>query len=44
MLVAARDENKIQVFSIDRETGLLENLNNDIEVRKPVCIKFASIR
>lgn len=44
LLVAARDENKIQVFSIDRETGLLENLNNDIEVSKPVCIKFASIR
>ena len=42
LLVASRDENKIEIYSIDQETGLLSNINNDIEVRKPVCVQFAA--
>lgn len=43
LLVAPRDENKIQIFSIDKESGILTNTNNDIKIDKPVCLKFASI-
>ncbi len=44
LLVASRDNNTIQVFLIDRKTGLLENTNKDIELDKPVCLKFVSFR
>ncbi len=43
LLVASRDDNKIQVFSIDGQTGLLTDTNQDIVLSKPVCVKFASI-
>lgn len=41
LLVAARDDNKIQVFSIDAGTGLLTDTSQDISLSKPVCLKFA---
>ncbi len=41
LLVACRDNNKIQVFKVDKESGLLSDTNNDILVSKPVCLKFA---
>jgi 6-phosphogluconolactonase (cycloisomerase 2 family) len=44
LLVASRDNNVIQVFLIDKNTGLLENTNKDIKLDKPVCLKFASLR
>ncbi len=44
LLVASRDNNVIQVFLIDRNTGLLKNADRDIELDKPVCLKFASLR
>lgn len=44
MLVASRDGGIIQIFSIDKSTGLLENVNKDIEIDMPVCIKFASFK
>jgi len=44
LLVASRDENMIQVFQIDRNTGLLENIYKDIELDMPVCLKFISFR
>jgi 6-phosphogluconolactonase (cycloisomerase 2 family) len=40
LLAACRDSNIIQVFRIHRETGLLENLNRDIQLDRPVCLKF----
>ena len=40
LLVAGRDDNKIQVFEIDAETGLLTNTNQNILISKPVCLKF----
>ena len=43
LLVASRDDNKIQVFSIDTQTGLLTDTNQDITLSKPVCIKFATM-
>lgn len=41
ILVACRDSNVIQVFERNLTTGLLTNVNKDIIVDKPVCIKFA---
>ncbi|MDD4777883.1 MAG: lactonase family protein [Fermentimonas sp.] len=43
LLVAGRDENRIQVFKIDVETGLLTDTNQDIEISKPVCLKFSAM-
>ncbi|MDR1091449.1 MAG: lactonase family protein [Prevotella sp.] len=44
LLVAGRDNNAVQVFLIDRNTGLLKNTNKDIKLDKPVCLKFVSLR
>lgn len=43
LLVANRDSNSIQVFSINQSTGMLTNMNKDIQIDKPVCLKFASV-
>ena len=43
LLVASRDDNKIQVFAINSETGLLTDTFQDILLNKPVCLKFASM-
>lgn len=43
LLVAGRDDNKIQVFRIDTETGLLTDTYQDIDLSKPVFLKFAGI-
>lgn len=40
LLVACRDSHVIQVFSINRETGLLTDLHKDIRLDSPVCLKF----
>lgn len=42
LLVAGRDEDKIQVFRIDQATGLLTDTHQDILLSKPVCLQFAS--
>lgn len=44
LLVAGRDDNKIELYEIDKETGLLTNIHKDILVDKPVCLKFANIK
>lgn len=41
LLVAGRDDDKIEVFEVDNETGMLANTNRDILISKPVCLKFA---
>lgn len=41
LLVACRDNNAIEVYFRDTETGVLTNINKNIEVDKPVCLKFA---
>ena len=43
LLVAGRDDNVVEVYSIDSKTGLLTNTNQDIAIDKPVCIKFAAM-
>ena len=40
VLVACRDNNMIQVYERDMKTGLLTNIHKNIEVDKPVCVKF----
>lgn len=40
LLCACRDSNKIQVFHINKTTGLLEDTHQDILVDHPVCIQF----
>ena len=40
LLVACRDSNVIQVYERDTDTGLLTDVQQDIKVDKPVCIKF----
>jgi 6-phosphogluconolactonase (cycloisomerase 2 family) len=42
LLVASRDENRIQVFSVDKSSGLLTDTGQDIFLSKPVCLKFAN--
>lgn len=43
LLVACRDDNMIQVFSVDSDSGLLTDTNLNIQIDKPVCLKFASM-
>lgn len=43
LLVACRDDNKIQIFKTDSNTGLLTDTNKDIQIDKPVCLKFAAM-
>lgn len=40
LLVACRDDDKIQVFARDAATGLLTDIGRDIITPKPVCVKF----
>ncbi len=41
LLVAARDSNTIQVFAVDRKTGMLTDTGKLIaDIDKPVCLKF----
>lgn len=44
LLVACRDADVIQLFSIDNNTGLLKDMHKNIEVSMPVCIKFTSAK
>lgn len=40
LLVACRDDNSVQVYSRDKDTGMLQNTNKDIVLSHPVCVKF----
>ncbi len=40
LLCASRDSNLIEIFEIDENTGLLTNINKNIEIDMPVCLKF----
>ena len=42
LLVACRDDNKIQVFRRDEATGKLTDTSFSISVDKPTCVVFAS--
>lgn len=43
LLVAGRDDNKIQVFAIDNENGMLSDTKKDVLIDKPVCLKFIGV-
>lgn len=43
LLVAGRDDNAIQVFYIDKQTGMLSDTHQNISIDKPVCIKFTRL-
>lgn len=40
LLVASKDSNLIEIFEIDDETGLLRNIDKNITIDQPVCLKF----
>lgn len=42
ILAACRDENQIEIYQIDDNTGFL-NLHESISVNQPVCVKFTSL-
>ncbi|NDV67640.1 lactonase family protein [Dysgonomonas sp. 25] len=42
LLVACRDSDLIQIYSINKATGLLEDTSKTIELDMPVCLKFVS--
>jgi 6-phosphogluconolactonase len=43
LLCACRDSNAVQVYAINKENGQLTNMNRDISVNKPMCVKFTEI-
>lgn len=40
MLVACRDSDIVQIFSRDKETGLLKDTGKSIASKRPVCVQF----
>lgn len=40
LLCACRDDNKIQIFRINANNGLLHDTGKDIKIEQPVCLKF----
>lgn len=40
LLVACKDGKAIEIYTIDHNTGLLHNIQKDIEIDQPVCLKF----
>ena len=40
LLCANRDKNNIQIFEIDSTTGLLHDTGKEINLNKPVCLKW----
>ena len=42
LLCACRDSNVVQVYEIDKQSGLLRDTEKDIRVSKPVCLKFTN--
>ena len=43
LLCACRDGQVIMVFEIDKQNGSLKNINKNIKVKNPVCLKFSSM-
>ncbi|GHU66771.1 6-phosphogluconolactonase [Bacteroidia bacterium] len=40
LLCANRDSNNIQIFAVNKETGLLQDTGKAIQLDKPVCLKW----
>ncbi len=43
MLVAGRDDDAVQIFTIDKETGIPADNGKKIRVPRPVCVKFVDL-
>ncbi|MDD4589847.1 MAG: lactonase family protein [Parabacteroides sp.] len=43
LLCACRDSNVVQIYTINKENGLLTSIHNDISISKPMCVKFTEI-
>ncbi len=43
LLCACRDSHIVQVYEIDKQSGLLKDTGKDIRVSKPVCLKFTDM-
>jgi 6-phosphogluconolactonase len=43
LLVANQNSDQIVIFKIDKETGLLTDTGNRVDVGKPVCLKWISM-
>jgi 6-phosphogluconolactonase len=44
LLVANQNSDAIVIFKVDKQTGLLTDTNNRIDVGKPVCLKWVSMQ
>lgn len=42
LLCACRDDNRIEIYSIDEKSGALTDIGKRIEIPAPVCIQFLS--
>lgn len=40
LLVANKDSHSIEIYEIDKNTGLLNKTDKDIKVNQPVCVEF----
>ena len=40
LLCACRDDNRIEIYSIDSDSGALSLTDQSIEVGAPVCVQF----
>jgi len=40
LLCANRDSNTVQIFAVDRQTGMLTDTGKEIRLDKPVCLKW----
>ena len=40
LLCACRDDNRIEIYRIDKKTGALSNTGKSIETGAPVCVQF----
>ncbi len=44
LLVANQNSDAIVIFKVDKQTGLLTDTNNRVDVGKPVCLKWISMQ
>ncbi|MDU1890356.1 MAG: lactonase family protein [Dysgonomonas sp.] len=40
LLTACRDNSRIEIYKINQDNGLLENIKKDIHITEPACLKF----
>ncbi|MGL5914474.1 MAG: lactonase family protein, partial [Bacteroidales bacterium] len=43
LLCANRDDNQIEVFRVNKSSGMLRNTHQDISIERPVCLQFTTV-